>query len=171
MSKGFTLIEIMIAVSVLLIGIVAIYSLVPHILQTTVVNFEKFKAIQLAREGLEIVRNLRDGNWLEQFADPSNLWLEGLTGGACGGVFEVDYEDLDENFENPVLDCWIGNERYLRIDDTAGKEGFYNYTTGPETKYKRKITINDNGDYLSVQVEIFWSSKTLTVIEHLYNWR
>jgi len=158
MKKGFTLIEIIVAVSVMTIGIVGIYALVPKVVSVTGANINKFIASQLAREGIEIVRNIRDTNWLEDAG-----FNEGLT--TCSGGCEIDYDDSGFTA--------YGGGRYLRTN----ADGFYNYElvsgTNPETKFKRKITITSNINVLNVRVEIIWSGKgsPFVVQENLYDWR
>ena len=65
--RGFTIIEVIMAIFVLVVGVVGIYSIAPRIVSITSINNRKFIASQLAREGIEIVRNIRDSNWLNGF--------------------------------------------------------------------------------------------------------
>lgn len=153
MTKGFTLIEIMVAVSVLTIGVVGVYALVPTVIKTNAANTDRFIASQLAREGMELVRNIRDANWLRQVD-----WAEGLT--ACAGGCEMDYNDPSLiSFQN----------RFLKIDGN----GFYNYKNGTSTTFTRKITITPLIDYFNIKVQIIWGSgnSSSTVEENLYDWR
>lgn len=154
MSKGFTLIEIMIAILVLSVGIVGIYALLPKIVLTFSVNTNRFIATQLAREGLELIRNIRDSNWLA-----GAEWSQNLT--ICSSGCEIDYNDSE-----PI----IFQDRFLRIDSN----GFYNYESGEPTKFKRKITIiQPQADLLEVEVEVSWAGRysPFKVQEKLYNWR
>jgi len=158
MKRGFTLIEVIIAISVMATGVLGIYALVPKIVSISGTNLNKFVASQLAREGIEIVRNIRDTNWLEGVD-----FNGGLT--TCSGGCEIDYDDSDF--------AAYDSGRYLRINS----DGFYNYDpvseTNPETKFKRKITITPNADILNVKVEVTWSGKGSPFVleENLYNWR
>ena len=159
---GFTLIEIMIALMVFSVGVLGVYALVPTAIFLGSENSDRFVAAQLALEGLEIVRNIRDSNWLEQDSNPSNLWNEGLDN--CLAGCEADYMIL-RNIDPILTSYWVG--RYLQIDN----QGFFNYTNGTSTeKFKRKITIT-NDAVVSVAVE--WSKKypALVLVETLYDWR
>lgn len=154
MRKGFALIEIMIAISVLSIGIVAIYTLVSKSISVHSSNINSFVASQLAKEGIEIVRNFRDANWIE-----GDEWTNGLTG--CSNGCEVDYND-------PALIAW--NNRFLKIGDN----GFYNYEAGADTKFKRKIIITfPSAISTSVEVQVSWSGQgsPFIVKEDLYDWK
>jgi prepilin-type N-terminal cleavage/methylation domain-containing protein len=152
-KQSFTLIEIIVAISVMTIGILGVYALVPKVIGITSANTNIFIAYQLAREGIEIVRNIRDTNWLQGLA-----WNEGLTG--CSGGCEIDYNDSS---------LVSYQDRYLKVDSN----GFYNYETGKQTKFKRKIIITPDTDILNIKVQITWSGKgsPFEIEENLYNWR
>ena len=164
MNKAFTLIEVIVAISVMAIGVLGIYALVPRIVSISGANLNKFIASQLAREGIEIVRNIRDTNWLEQVSDSANPWNEGLTD--CSTGCEADYNTPAT--EDPILTSY-GQGRYLKVD----ADGFYNYENGTSTKFKRKITITPGADMLNIKVEIIWHGKgsPFQVEENLYDWR
>ncbi len=68
-AAGFTLIELLISITVFLIGIMAAFSLSLYNLNTSKDNANRVIAADLAREGIEIVRNIRDSNWLALEAD------------------------------------------------------------------------------------------------------
>jgi len=162
---GFTLIEIMAAILVMVIGVLGVFALVPMGITVGGENADRFVASQLALEGLEIIRNIRDTNWLEQNINPSNLWNEGLTG--CASGCEADYTALQN--VDPTLTAY-GTGRYLQVDD----QGFFNYGSGTDTKkFKRKITITSGADFLNIVVAVEWSKKysALVLEEKLYDWR
>jgi len=158
-SKGFTLVEILIAVTVFTIGIMACYSAITKVVSLTYLNSFRFVASRLAQEGIELVSNTRDTNWLNQGAD----WNDGLIPNCISGC-EIDYDDLGFS---------AYQDRYLQINS----DGFYNYGDGDDSRFKRKITITEvTPDELEIKVEVMWSKlgssvETLTAEEHLYNWR
>lgn len=157
MNKGFTLIEVMIAIFVMAVGIVGALSLIQQTIAFAALSSSRLVASYLAQEGIEIVRNIRDGNWLEE----NPLWTDGIG----NGIWEGDYT-MTQN-----LEPWNSPGRYLKIDN-----GFYKYSpSGSQTKFKRKITIVDGTDTLKVSVLVEWQQigKThqVTAQEYLYNWR
>jgi len=154
-KSAFTLIEITVAIFVITIGVVGIYALLPKALFVADVSENKFIASQLAREGIELIRNIRDSNWLT----PGNDWDENFN--VCFGGCEIDYNDTAPS-------PW--GDRYLKIDSN----GFYNYETGNLSKFKRKITILSTGpSSYEIKVEVFWPSSYSPFVlkADLYNWR
>jgi prepilin-type N-terminal cleavage/methylation domain-containing protein len=68
-KTGFTLLETLIALSVVSVGIMAAFTLSLANLNTARDNYERILAANLAREGVELVRNIRDSNWLKMEAN------------------------------------------------------------------------------------------------------
>lgn len=159
-DRGFTLLEIIIAIFVLTIGIIGVFSVLPQMLSYTAFSSSQLIAAYLSQEGIEIVRNIRDTNWLT----PGNSWNTGLD----QGDYEADYNDPDLTSCSSPCD-YNHNLRFVKLDG-----GFYNYDTGGDTKFKRKITITPEADYLKVSVLVEWQEKgktrSIAVQENLYNW-
>ncbi len=63
-KQAFTLVEIIVAFSVLVLVIVASTNLLVSIIRSNAENVNTLVAYGLAQEGLEAVRNVRDSNWL-----------------------------------------------------------------------------------------------------------
>ena len=162
LKKGFTMLELIVAIFITTVGILSAHNAVSQIVYYTRHVSNKFTAAYLAKEGIEIVRNIRDKNILN-----GNLFNKDLG----QGNYEADYDDTGLS---PFGD------NYLKT--TTG--GFYSYSsTGSETKFKRKITItngtdgsdgDDIIDYITVSVSVMWEEKgklyTITAQEKLYDW-
>lgn len=63
-KNGFSLVEIIIAISVMVMVIVSATQLVVSIIRSNAGNINTLTAYGLSQEGLEAVRNIRDSNWL-----------------------------------------------------------------------------------------------------------
>ncbi len=62
---GFTLIETIMAIVIIALVIAATAQLTASSLRMGKTTMEHFQSLHLAEEGLEIVRNIRDSNWLQ----------------------------------------------------------------------------------------------------------
>lgn len=158
MNKAFTLSEVMVAIFVILVGILGVYTVIQQTISYISFSNSKLIATYLAQEGMEIVRNIRDTNWLEE-----EDWANGLG----TGDRQADYNDSS-------LSAYSGNPLNLETAD------FYGYGSGTPTKFRRKITINstdvnDDGENdLEVIVLIQWQQRgktsEITVRKNLYDW-
>ena len=63
-NAGFTLIELLIAIAVFTVGIMASFTLALANMRVAKDNFDRVLAANLAREGIELIRSVRDSNWL-----------------------------------------------------------------------------------------------------------
>lgn len=73
-KKGQGILEVVFSISVVTIGLISIVSLVLFNINVQNYNHNILIASNLAREGIEIVRNVRDSNWL----DPAKEWDDSL---------------------------------------------------------------------------------------------
>jgi hypothetical protein len=174
--KSFTLLEVILAITILTLAVGASFVLISQTLTSVSVVQSKLIASYLAQEGIEVVKNIRDNNWLK-----FQPWDQGLG----EGDYETDYDDF--NLTECSYPCdydYDYNLHFLKISE----QGFYNYDSGNPTIFKRKITISDKEDLdkdpekdpeekpdrLKVSVEILWREKgknqSITAQEYLYNW-
>jgi len=179
--KSFTLLEVILAITVLTIAVGGSFALISQTIASVSAVQSKLTASYLTQEGIELVKNIRDNNWLK-----GENWDEGL-GKETGEIYyyEADYNDLSlAECSSPCDYDHDYNLHFLKIPD----QGFYNYDLGDPTIFKRKITISDKEDLdkdpekdpeekpdrLKVSVEVLWKEKgkTQSIIaqEYLYNW-
>ncbi len=156
-EKGFTLVELMITIFVIAIGLIGVVTLIQNTLRSASFVKSNLIASYLAQEGVELTRNIRDVNWINR-----EDWNEGLS----DGDYIIDYND------NYLLSY---NDIFLNIDNNE----FYSYESGDESKFKRKIIINqmvdvDGNEYLEVESVVFWNYQeeeySIKVVNHMYNW-
>jgi len=159
--KSFTLLEVILAITILTLAVGGSFILIQQTIGSVAQVQSRLIASYLLQEGMEIIKNIRDSNWLKGNDFDKDLDV---------GDWEIDYDDT-------ALSAFIGNGRYLYID---GTNGFYTYPDFPgysdiQTKFKRKITISEEKpDRLKVSVEVFWETKgkiySIKSQEFLYNW-
>ncbi len=163
-EKGLSLIEVIIASFVLLVGVLSIMVLLVQSMQDLHVAKNRAIGANLAQEGIAVVRAIRDNNWIQHKEYDNGL---NETTNGC-----VDYDDL--NLQDPCPDTaiyWDGSK--------------YNHDNGEETGFRRHIELQkiqnpeDNPEedpdppYLEVISVVTWDEgeREMIVEDHLYDWR
>lgn len=166
-AKGFTILEVVIAIFFLTIGIGAAFGVIQKILGFSSINNSRLIAANLSQEGIEIVKNIRDTNYIE-----GKIWDDEI-GGEIG-----ESKDYEADYNDGNLSDYNGE--YLKIDAV---NGFYNYDAGANTKFKRKIIISEKtdldgdeqADRMKITVITEWDEKSGTnsfeACEYLYDWK
>lgn len=170
-QRGFTIIELLIIITVLSFGILGVYNVFyPAVALTRDVSL-RMTATHLAGEGMEIVRNIRDNNSLQRTVNRSVVWT--LLLDQCRIGCQMDYKTgtLAGGTRHQV--AVFDPSAFLMLDS----DGLYSYGSGVETPFTRKITIDqeEGKDTLHVVVEVLWSdsgkSHSVSTEGYLYNWR
>ena len=162
MSKqaGFTLIETMVAISIIVIGLMSSLALITNSLSVFSNIQDRLIAANLAAEGIEVAHNIRDNNWLQSPGDTSK-WKLGLD----NGDYSVVYNSLSLGLSSDVL---------LKLDSSSG---IYSYASGGNpTVFKRKISITNLSAYeMKIASIVTWQRKCGSYIisaeDHLFNWK
>ncbi|MEK7481757.1 MAG: hypothetical protein AAB607_00100 [Patescibacteria group bacterium] len=154
--SGYLLMEVMVAISLLTIGFLAVLSLVSNSISLNRVVSDQFTANYLAMEGIEIIKNLIDSNYLN-----GNPWNQGFT----NDDYEVDYQSA--GIETDL-------SRRLLFDSATG---FYGYQSGNPTPFKRTLVISPNGsDEIKVNSIVKWTGRgggnfEVNLEDKFFNWR
>lgn len=162
---GFSILEVIIAILIISIGMIGVLSLITQNIQVQYISKNDLIASQLAQEGMELVRNIRDTNWLTA----GNDWKIGA--GASTNSDIVQDGDYAIDYSGFIVDIDSINNAGLNIDAA----GFYTHGAGvAATPFSRLITVVDNGDYLEVECKVQWKERgrthDYTVKTLLYNW-
>jgi len=168
-QQAFTFLEVIIAIFIMIVGIGGTLVVLQRGISSITQARARLTAAYLAQEGIEIIRNIRDTNWVEQRIASTTPWDAELN----EGEYEADYEDTKN--ETPSLTpcdfpCDYNRLRFLKKNE----EGFYSYNTGTLTPFKRKISIEKpSTSTLKVTVTVYWGEgkHSLRTQEILYNWR
>ncbi len=156
-EKGFTLIETMVALGILVFVLTGMVSLI--ILNiTSAKNIEKnLIAGNLAQEALEVVRSMRDNDWLE--------------GNDFGDFISTSGEEYSVQWNDTNLGRGLVVQP-LNFDEATG---IYGYDSGEPTIYTRQVLINQVTDKeISVLVTVEWILRSgtaqLQAESHLFDW-
>lgn len=171
MKNGFSLLEVIIAISILGTGIGGAIALTTQTISTGVFVQKQMIAAHLAQEGLEAIHNIRHTNWVEEAEDGVTLWDAGLTNGnSC------------VNADSPALlnagTCGNANreERRLYLFSDANKTFYKHDALGVPTEYYRYINITSGTDsdgkpYKLVKSTVEWGTGGIIAEDKLYNWK
>lgn len=154
-NDGYLLIEAIIALTLLTVGFLGILGLIANSISLNRVVGDRFIANYLSMEGIEIVKNIIDGNVLR--GRPFN---EGFD----TGNFEVDYQSAD-------LEPDAG--RRLLFDTPSNR---YGYLVGQETPFVRTVKIELKTDEIKVNSVVKWKGRgganfETNLEDHFFNWR
>lgn len=158
-TKGFTLLEVLIAMFLVTVGGTAAFALVQRTVVFSSGVAQKLQASYLAQEGVEIVRNMRDSNSIKTSKGQTVPWSAGLL--SCSAGCQADYTSVTLSPYAGSFLFWNGS--------------FYSYATGEKTVFKRKITVTlINQNLMYVESEVFWNDrgvqKSVNVSSQLTNW-
>jgi Tfp pilus assembly protein PilV len=176
-SQGFTLIGVLVATVIMGLLAVVMAQLLTRAEPIVDLGREQFIAVNLAREGLELVRTTRDSNWLSQ--DDRGLWL---TNGICDSE-DVSYFDTNRSFTIDVdmvqnIDG-VGDVQQSRLYIKNNGLWIHDNQTGSPSPYSRVMTVDciskeDDPPLITVTSAVSWQSRgeerEVIVNEKLYNW-
>ncbi len=174
-KKGFTLVEMLIAVLIFTVSLSALMSISAKGLKNSRDVQKQITANYLALEAIEIVRNIRDDAFLRSFGGTTwEIVFEG------GNIFtdEGCFNDVGKcNFyissgSQPIIDLCTSCDVYFN------EPSFYYYQTqndsnpGTKSGYTRTIEIDlvSPGQIL-VKVKVSWDTGDVVYTENLFLWR
>lgn len=173
-EKGFSLLETVVALGILVVGIGGAVGLVAQSLSSIEAIKNKVIAANLAEEGIEVVRNLRDENWL------NDVHWRGEGGGIALNV------DTDYRVQYNATALINFSDTPLQVN-SAGYYGYngqtfngQTFSGGSDTVFKRKITLStvtkaDGTQVMKVVSRVDWTEKgrarSISIEDWLYNWK
>lgn len=166
-NKGFTILEVVIALGIITMGILGVFSLVIQNTQVQVTNKNHLIGSMLAQEGIELIRQIKDENYLI----PGNVWNTNISD--YDDSFIVDYRG--RGFINDTPDSINNSATQLFFDSTSN---FYTHVSAGNatTPFSRIITILlDTANSTVVNCEVQWTDQNRThsyIAEtELHDWR
>lgn len=175
-KSGFTLVETLIAITVLLIAIVAPMTLAQEGILAARLAEDQIVAFYMAQEGVELVRNIRDENKYDgnpMLASPLDVCIVAVDSTEPGCYIDATNVGPDASFS--TQSCSSGGCPVVRTDGTI-----YAYTAAgfENTKFTRNIRTwyvpGSSNDEMRVEVTVTWpfrqSTRTYTLRSNLTNW-
>jgi type II secretory pathway pseudopilin PulG len=181
--RAFTLIETLVAISLLVIAIVAPMSLVSQSLASAYFARDQVTAYNLAQEGIEVIRSVRDGNILQNAVNgTSNDLLNGISANQYLLV------DATQNGTAALTSCSnplsAASCAPLQADPANQLYGYCANCGGWTTtkfvryayvKYVGPASINGGKDEIRVTVTVQWQTATgltrsFKMYSNMYRW-
>lgn len=190
---GFTLIETIVAIAVLVMAVGGPLTLAARTLRVAQDAKNEFIASQMAVEGMEVIHNMRDNNSADDTSSDAGAWMSNPPINIFQNCIEGCIVDVTRNSSAntwsgftitacPSGDCT--NMGKMFVNDGSGIFRQSSATLGSGwtfTGFRRWIEIegiDDSGDperevkvttYVSYQ-SVTGATRTLTLTEHLLNW-
>lgn len=169
-TSGFTLIETLVAISILVVAVVAPMSLAAQSLSTAFYARDQVTAFHLAQEGIEVVRAQRDGNALQV--------AHGGTADLLAGI-PVDQDFIVDTHDGTITACSTLPNGVCTVLQNNGQ--FYGYGTSAtgwnDTRFTRTLRASRvrGTEEIKVAVTIGWRSgayqpRSFTISENLFRW-
>lgn len=169
-KKGFTLIEVLVALSLLLIIFGAVISLAILINESEKSSKNNLVAAYLAKEGLELVHYARDNNYIINNPAFTNIADENEDGSKIS--FIVDFNGLISKTDTSDV---------KQVEALKNDNGYYFYKGKNNSIFKRLVTTTyhksseSSSAYIDVKVEVYWQEDTkqniYTLESQLTDWR
>jgi hypothetical protein len=176
--SGQSLIEVMVAITMLTVSFLGISSLLAQSLALSRVTANNVTATYLASEGVEIAKNLIDHDfYAQQIANQGNGW------GDCYNKlyaihqgFEIDYSTVDCTPGNTPKQYSSSDYLYYHPDTTQ----LYDYNESNDvnavlTGFTREITMTLNGDEITVDSTVWFpgfsgATDNIQLEDTFYKW-
>lgn len=153
-QDGITLIEVLVSIIILGIALGAI----SFLFTTNLLSADSLRndtiASGLVQEGMEVVRNIRDREWLATTGFGTTI---------PNGTYEVQWDSTS---------LMPSSSRFLREDPSTG---VFSYGAGNDTIFKRTITISSvSANEKVITTAVTWNTRTgqksVNSEVHLFNW-
>lgn len=176
-QKGFTLIETLVAILLLLVSITAPLTAAQNGLRAGFLARDQVVAFYLAQDVIESIKHLRDNYAL---GGGTGDWLTSLSATGCnpGAVGTARLCTIDTSGDNSISLTSCNDPDIcgrLYYDENSKKYGHDG--TGELSKFSRRVYVTElvSGQEAQVLVEVEWDSnffsiKRVVVQENIYNW-
>lgn len=163
---GQLIVEMMVAISLLVIGLLGIFAVLSQSLGLNRVAANQYIAANLAAEGIEVTKNILDINFIAGESVPWN-----------SGFLNRDYT-VEHN--SPFLDPDPNKlSETLKFDESSG---LYGYDSGKNTNFRRVISIKNlppppaSPTEIKVTSHVYWKDRggvdfEIELEDRFRNWR
>lgn len=177
LKKGYSLVEVLVAITVLLIALVGPLTIAHSGLKRAVHSKDNTMAVFLAQEGIEAVVKLREDDALDasSYDNLSAVWgnmtaLASLcpvgSGHSCGVLIADDGSVTTGSFYRCSGNCVMKKYSSARVPLKQGASG------GTDTVYTRELNITVDNALARVRSQVSWgpsASERVVLESYVYN--
>lgn len=159
-KKGETLIEVIAALTSLVLAGIAAMTLIISVMSSTAISKEYLIAQNLAREGIEGVTNIRDTNWLLYPSEKGTKWLKVDPTGfyilkKTDNKFSLENKEVRKINEADIYRLWLDGKNIYTHEPKIKAD------PQPFPTFYRQITFKKiTDDTIQVTVKVYWESKS-----------
>lgn len=141
--RGFTVGEVVLSSFIMTMGIVSVLGLINFSFKSSVESQDIIVASELAQEGVELARNIRDNALVDKMAtdSPTDVFTNFPNG--ANSRCAIDYNDTAFDCGSPVITL------------TLMPSGFYEHQTGSNARFYRMLKIDHTGGADTARVKSF----------------
>lgn len=141
--RGFTVGEVVLSSFIMTMGIVSVLGLINFSFKSSVEAQDIIVASELAQEGVELARNIRDNALVDKMA--TELPVDVFTGFPTGANSHcaIDYNDTSFDCGSPIITL------------TLNANGYYQHESGENARFYRMLKIDHTGGSDTARVKSF----------------
>jgi Tfp pilus assembly protein PilV len=163
-QKGYSLIEVMVAVGLLMFAIVGPMTIAVKSSQSALYARQQNTAFFLAQESISIMNAIRNDAALAvktgAATDPW-AWVTNPALTSCKAAYGCNIDAVDSTFLNNITSCQTATNCTLSYDESAVR-GKYRVGTGEVTPFRRIITLQEVTPYeVLVTSKVEWEARVL----------
>ncbi len=186
-QRGFTLLEVLVAVTILIFAITATFTSAQSGLQSSQESKNQIITFYLAQEAVEYIRNMRDTNSIARISVPTTNWLKDIAENGNSSTDDPCYPGTYctvDVVKSELKQCpgGLNGCPYLKQNKSQGSSAYlmYGYDDGigtwATTDFKRVVQIEKIGaTEAKIIVTVYWSrgsfSTSFTVRENIFDWQ
>ena len=169
-QAGFTLVEALVSISILVMAVVGAFTAAQTGIATSTYSKNQTIAFYLAGEAVEQIRNLRDNNSIA-----GRDWLFGVAPSSNDPCFPGKVCMVDAISSPTISECSGGTCPNLNLDPANGFYG-YDISYASTTIFNRQIRMTQiNANEWAISVKVNWDikdpSRSFEIRENILNWQ
>lgn len=161
-NKGFTLVEVLIALSIAVVASGYMAQIIASTNKVTTAGKQTFVATNLAQEGLELTRKERDNTWLQDTTPNDHSdWMDAICPDGENTEYAITSEGID--FSSPG---------HIELPDDAL---VYTRRVAANCEHASEDDPAANSEFVEITSTVSWmgqggQEKNVSLKEKLYNW-